>query len=58
MNYIFYNDVYYEDEERYNAFARLMFNSGVDYSSIKQSATIILSEIDAGYANEAIKNLM
>lgn len=99
LNYIFYNDVYYEDEEQYNAFARLKFNSGVDYSSIRQSATIIhfagrkpwtgeairynterlwweyasklpkevylklmeefiLSEIDAGYANEAIKNLM
>ena len=41
LNYIFYGDVFYEEPELYNAFARLNYNKGKKYDYMKKNACIV-----------------
>ena len=41
LNYVAYNDVNYSDPYRYNCFARIAYNKGIDYENLKESASII-----------------
>jgi len=41
LNVLFYKDVYYENDMLYNAFARLQFNEGRDYTYVKNNVCIV-----------------
>lgn len=41
LNYLFYGDVLFVDEERYNLFARTAYNIGYTYEQVKEQAVIL-----------------
>ena len=41
LNYVYHGDVRYLDEKKYNLFAKLAFNEGLDYDWVKENTSII-----------------
>lgn len=41
LNYVYHDDVAYVDTERYNLFARTLYNMGQDYKWVKEHGTLV-----------------